>query len=149
MLEAIQALFPQVCAEQERHAAALREIDAQARAIQQACPHATPTFHPDPCGGYDSFYRCPDCGAEKDGKTWRFTRPWNPFSTTGEGGADAPPPEEQLDPRCPEPIRRLLRRIAEQCGKEQYWNALAYAVDLHRLLMEKFDEILKRPRYRP
>jgi hypothetical protein len=42
-------------------------------------------------------------------------------------------------------VDRLLRHIAEECAKEQYWNALSWAHELAGYLMRRFDEVLKSP----
>lgn len=40
----------------------LKELDARLAEIQKHCAHDKFTYHGDPAGGSDSFYKCDDCG---------------------------------------------------------------------------------------
>lgn len=49
----------------------------------------------------------------------------------------------KIDKNCPQDIALILYKIAENCGKDQYWNALGWNNDLQAKLLKRFDEILK------
>lgn len=48
-----------------------------------------------------------------------------------------------LDERCPDDIRRELFGIAEQCGKNQYLNAIGRALRLSDMVYRRFGAIIK------
>ncbi len=50
--------------EEERHEAALVDLDNKLRAIRKRCGHEAKTYHGDPSGGSDSCHTCDICGAE-------------------------------------------------------------------------------------
>lgn len=50
--------------EEERHEAALVELDNKLQAIRKRCGHEAKTYHGDPSGGRDSCHTCDICGAE-------------------------------------------------------------------------------------
>lgn len=42
----------------------VKEIQDKIRAVESRCRHESTTYHPDPSGNSDSFYRCNICGHE-------------------------------------------------------------------------------------
>lgn len=50
--------------EEQAHAARQQGLRELVYRIQDACAHASRTYHSDPSGGTDSFYKCDICGKE-------------------------------------------------------------------------------------
>ena len=60
----ISTLRRQLEAEEERHDERVNKIEREIAGIRGRCTHRKRTFHGDPAGGNDSYYRCDICGKE-------------------------------------------------------------------------------------
>jgi uncharacterized protein YukE len=60
----ISVLVGQIEAEDDRHEKRIDKIDREIASLRSRCSHRQRTWHGDPSGGNDSYYRCDICGKE-------------------------------------------------------------------------------------
>ena len=58
-------ILEKIIALKRQHRQELDIEDKKLRELNNICPHYSLTYHPDPSGNNDSYYRCSICGLEQ------------------------------------------------------------------------------------